>query len=162
MSSATPPRDAPEDRTPGHRSEEVDVVALHTPRSWWTWILLLSGPVTWAAHFLGVYLAVEAWCSGATATTGPLPTWLGAAAPVSVTLVATGVAAVVILAEFAFTALRYRHATREARREAEDATDIRNQLVRDRHLLFVGCLLSPLSLVAVLAVGLSALWVPTC
>lgn len=160
--STTPARDAPEDRTPGHRSEEVDVVALHTPRSWWTWILLLSGPVTWAAHFLAVYLVVEAWCSAATVSTGTMARWLGAAAPVSVTLVVTGVAVTVILAALAFTTLRHRQATREARREAVDATDIDDQLVRDRHLLFVGSLLSPLFLVAVLAVGLSALWVPTC
>lgn len=162
MNGATRPGDATDDRTPGHRSDEVDVVALHTPRSWWTWILLLAGPVTWAVHFVGVYLVVEAWCSAATRANGAMPQWLGAAAPVSVTLVATGVAAAVIVADLTFTLLRYRQATREARREPEDATDTDDQLVRDRQLLFVGALLGPLSLIAVLAVGLSALWVPTC
>lgn len=160
MSDTTRPDRAAEDRTPGHRSDEVDVAALHTPRSWWTWILLLAGPVTWALHFVGVYLTVEAWCSSA--TDGALPTWLGTSAPVAVTLVATGVASAVILADLVFTTVRYRQATAETGREAEDATDIDDQLVRDRQLLFVGSLLGPLSLVAVLAVGLSALWVPTC
>ncbi len=152
-----------EDRTTGRRAEEVDVVPLHTPPSWWTWILLLTGPVTWAVHFLVVYLAVEAWCSSATAANGgSLPTWLGASAPVSVTLAATAVAAAIIVVDLVFTARRYRQGTRLARLEPEDATDTDDQLVRDRHLLLVGCLLSPLSLVAVLFVGLSALWVPTC
>lgn len=160
MSDTTRPDGAAEDRTPGHRSDEVDVVALHTPRSWWTWILLLAGPVTWALHFMGVYLAVEAWCS--IATDGPLPTWLGTSAPVAVTLVATGVASAGILADLVFTTVRYRQATAEAGRKAEGATDIDDRLVRDRQLLLVGCLLSPVSLVAVLTVGLSALWVPTC
>ncbi len=150
------------DRTTGRRAEEVDVVALHTPPSWRTWILLLTGPVTWATHFMVVYLVVEALCATVTTADGGIPTWLGASTPVAVTLAVTAVAAAVIIADLIFTARRYRQATRAADRQDEDAADIDSQLVRDRHMLFVGCLLSPLSLVAVLLVGLSALWVPTC
>lgn len=148
-----------EDRTPGHRSDEVDVVPLHTPRSWWTWILLLLGPVTWAIHFMGVYLAVEAWCGAAMVE---IPEFLGAAAPVSVTLLATGVATLVIAAGTAFTALRYRQARDERERQHPGASDIDDQLVRDREMLLAGLLLGALSVIAVLIVGLSALWVPTC
>ena len=151
-----------EGRTPGHRSDEVDVVPLHTPRSWWTWILLLTGPVTWATHFMVVYLFVDALCAAVTTADGGVPTWLGTSTPVAVTLVGTAIAAVVVIADLLFTARRFRQATREARREHQDATDIDSQLVRDRHILFVGCLLSALSLVSILLVGLSALWVPTC
>lgn len=151
-----------EERTTGHRSDEVDVVPLRQQRSWWTWILLLLGPVTWATHFMVVYLVVEALCAPVATADGGIPTWLGASAPVAVTLVATAVAAFVIVADLAFTARRYRQATRAAGREDQDATDTDSQLVRDRHMLLVGCLLSPLSLVAVFLVGLSALWVPTC
>lgn len=147
-----------DDRTPGRRSDEVDVAALHTPRSWWTWILLLLGPVTWATHFMVVYLVVEAWC----ATEPTAPTWLGFSAPVTVTLAATAAAVVVILAGTAFTALRHRQALARTRHEHEGATDVEEQPVRDRQMLFVGLLLGPLSVVAVLVVGLPALWIQTC
>lgn len=148
-----------EDRTPGHRSDEVDVVPLRQGRSWWTWILLLLGPATWATHFMVVYLLVEAWCSAASPGT---EAWLGTLAPVSATIVATVVATVFILGGAAFTAVRYRQALGEVRREHEDATDIDEQPIRDRQNLFVGLLLDGLSVVAVLVVGLPALWVPTC
>lgn len=148
-----------EDRTTGHRSDEVDVVPLRQERSWWAWLLLLLGPATWATHFMVVYLLVEAWCSPA--SPGP-ETWLGSPAPVSATVVATGVATVVILVGTAFTALRYRQAIAEAGRRHADATDIDHQLIRDRQLLFVGLLLGGVSVLAVLVVGLPALWVPTC
>ena len=149
-----------EDRTPGHRSDEVDVVPLRQERSWWAWILLLLGPVTWATHFLVVYLLVEAMCSEA--ATGP-GTWLGALAPISATIVATIAASLVVLGGLAFTARRYRQAIAEAaRRENEGATDTDHQLLRDRQVLFMGLLLAPLSLIAILVVGLPALWVPVC
>lgn len=146
------------DRTPGHRSDEVDVVPLHTPPSYWTWALLLQAPVLWVTHFIVVYLAVEWWC-GVDPTA---PRWLGLAAPVTVTLVATAIAVLAIAAGTAFTARRHRQARAATRHEHEDATDLDDQLVRDRHLLFVGILLGPLSIAAVLAVGVPALWLPTC
>lgn len=148
-----------EGRTPGHRSEEVDVVPLRQQRSWWTWILLLLGPVTWATHFMVVYLLVEAWCSE---ISPGVETWLGTLAPVSATVVATVIATALILGGVAFTARRYRQALAEVRRDHEDATDIDRQLIRDRQVLFIGLLLGGLSVVAVLVVGLPALWVPTC
>ncbi len=106
-----------------------------------------------------VYLLVEAWCSPASPGT---ETWLGTLAPISATILATAVAAVFILAGAAFTAVRYRQALAQVRRDHEDATDIEYQPVRDRQKLFVGLLLDGLSVVAVLVVGLPALWVPTC
>lgn len=168
-----------EERTTGHRSDEVDVVLLRQERSWWTWILLLLGPVTWATHFMVVYLLVEAWCSE---VSPGAETWLGTPAPVSATIVSTAVAIVVILGGAAFTARRYRQAVAEVRRGREHATDatagggqggaqdceraasepIDQQLIRDRQVLFIGLLLGGLSVVAVLVVGLPALWVPTC
>lgn len=156
-----------DDRTPGRRSDEVDVVALHTPRSWWTWVLLLQGPVTWATHFMLVYLSVESWCAETyysidDSLSSELPTWFGFDAPVAVTLGATVLATASILTFVAFTAVRYRQATAEYRREHQDATDIDDQLVRDRQILFTGLLLGPLSAVAVLVVGVPALWLQTC
>lgn len=148
-----------DDRMPGRRSDEVDVVGLHTPSSWRTWVLLLLGPVVWATHFMGVYLVVEAWCSAATDS---LPTWLGASAPVAVTLVATVLALVVIGTGTAFTARRLRQSRVGAALVPEGATDVDEHLVRDRPLLYAGLLLGPLSAITVLVVGLPALWVQTC
>lgn len=150
--------DGTEDRTPGHRSDEVDVVPLHTPRSWLTWILLLVGPVTWALHFLTVYVVAEAWCS----TTAAPPTWLGLSAPVTVTLAVTAFALLQLAVGISFTARRYRRARIDAERAPVDAATIDDQFVRDRDLLLTGLLLGPLSAVAVLVVGVPAIWLSPC
>ena len=106
-------------------------------------IVLFGGPVVWFAHFMVVYLVVEAGCTGGQGLSAFEP-------PVAdiVTLAATAVAAGVCLGLAAWARRRWR-------RGGEGAD-------RDGTLAFAGLLLSLLSFVTVLLVGLPALVLSAC
>lgn len=109
------------------------------PTSAATWAALLSGPVVWITHFVGVYLMVEAVCGRA-----PIVT-MGSRAVSGVVLAATGVAAVACAAGAGW-----------AWRRSRDGNGSEASLGTAGMLLGVG------SLAAVLAVGLPAAWLEPC
>lgn len=112
--------------------------------------LLLAGPLIWSTHFMVVYLAVEAGCTGA----GPGLDRFDPPAPTVVTLVATAVAAFACGATALWAYRRWR-----AERPNDDAYETRGQVAT---LAFAGFLLSLLGVVSVLLVGLPALVLPAC
>ena len=116
--------------------------------------MFLAGPVIWSAHFLLVYLVVEAGCSGG--GTGLRP--FDPPVPTVVTLVATGVAALACLATARWGYRRWRASQHEA---ADQAGDLVGH-DRGGSLAFAGFLLSLLGVVTVLLVGLPALVLPAC
>ena len=103
-----------------------------------TWIVFLSGPIIWFAHFMVVYLVAEAGCTGdghgLELFDPPVPRGVTLAATVAAVLACLGVAA---------------WAHRRWRGIGED-------------LAFPGMLLSLLSALTVLAVGLSAVFLVGC
>ncbi len=119
-----------------------------------TWVAFLGGPVTWIAHFMLVYLVVEAGCSG----DGKGLEVFDPPVPAAVTLTATAVAALVCLALAGWSYRRWRAAIEGM--AADEAADLSGPLPdRDRGgtMNFAGFLLALFSFVSVLFVGLPAL-----
>lgn len=123
------------------------------------WVALLAGPVIWFAYFVLVYMVTEAGCTGG----GPGLRLLAPPVPTVVTVVATVLAAIACLAA-AFWAHR-----RWQRRDDRSGTAMTDDLAADLEigdrnglLAFVGFLLSLLSFVSVLLIGLPALVLPAC
>jgi hypothetical protein len=119
----------------------------------------LAGPLIWSTHFMLVYLVVEAGCTG----DGPGLRLFDPPVPTVVTLSATAIAAGASLGCAGWAYRRWRASGREP------AADDAGGLPGDRRdpdgggpLAFAGFLLSLLSLVAVLFVGLPALVLPAC
>jgi hypothetical protein len=156
MSPQEPGRSAPTRGagagTPG-KGTPVPVDLSGDPRAWTTIALFLAGPVIWSAHFMLVYLVVEAGCSGS----GPGLRALDPPVPTVVTLAATVVAAVACLG---CAAVAYRR-WRAARQRADDWAALAPP-DRGGSLAFAGFLLALLALVEVLFVGLPALVLPAC
>jgi hypothetical protein len=124
-------------------------------RARWALAMFVAGPLIWSAHFLLVYLIVEAGCSG----DGPGLRLFDPPVPKVVTLAATAAAAAAVLACAGWSFRRWRASEHEP--AADDAGDPQG---RDRGgtLAFAGFLLSLLSVVTILAVGLPALFLPSC
>lgn len=143
-----------DDRTPGYRRDEVDVVAMPYHANWSTFALLLHGPVIWAAHFLFVYLAAEWACAQGG----------GIDAAVVWTLWPTLLAGLAIAVGTAVTAARWRQGRQASHefREHETLTTHVDPAVRDHAILGIGMALAALSLLAVVAVGAMALVLPQC
>ncbi len=121
-----------------------------------TLALFVAGPVIWAAHFMLVYLVVEAGCTG----DGPGLRLFNPPVPAVVTLAATAVAALATLACAWGSARRWR-----ASPDEPEAGDLPEGLPGDDHrrsLAFIGLLLSSLSFVSILFVGLPALVFSSC
>jgi hypothetical protein len=121
-------------------------------------VMFVAGPVIWSIHFLLVYLVTEAGCTGEE----PGLTLFDPPVPKAVTLAATAAAAVAALACAGWSWRRWRTDAAEA---ADQAADIAGGLQgRDRGgtLAFAGFLLSLLSVVTILFVGLPALVLPSC
>jgi hypothetical protein len=121
--------------------------------------MFVAGPVIWSVHFLLVYLVVEAGCSGE----GRGLTLFDPPVPKAVTLAATAAAAVAALACAGWSWRRWRASEHEP--AADEAGDLAGSLpARDRggSLAFAGFLLSLLSVVTILFVGLPALVLPSC
>lgn len=143
----------------------VDVTTAHDRA---IWVVLLAGPLIWTAHFLVVYLVTEAGCSG----DGPGLSLFDPPVPKVVTLGATAVAAVASLVCAVWTYRRWQAGTLaptadEAGKPVRggDRPDTREDIwASDRGglLAFAGFLLSLLSFVTVLFVGLPAVVLPSC
>jgi hypothetical protein len=123
------------------------------------WVVFLVGPVIWFAHFMIVYMATEAGCAG----DGPGLEVFDPPVPTTLTLVATVVAALGCLwtAVWAWRRWRTRPRTQPWGVTDDLAADL-EQGDRDGLLAFAGFLLSVLSFVSVLLVGLPALTLPAC
>jgi hypothetical protein len=117
--------------------------------------MFVFGPVIWSVHFLLVYLVTEAGCSGG----GPGLRLFDPPVPKVVTLAATAAAAAAALGCAVWWYRRWRAG------EHEPAADVAGGLTdhdRGWTLAFTGFLLSLLSVVTVLFVGLPALVLPSC
>jgi hypothetical protein len=159
-------RDVPPDEAPGTDGSRtagegtpfaVDVS--RDRRARWALFMFVSGPLIWSVHFMVVYLVVEAGCSGE----GRGLTLFDPPVPKVVTLAATAAAAAAALACAHWSWRRWRASTAEA--AADEAGDLAGGLAhRDRGgtLAFAGFLLSLLSVVTILFVGLPALVLPSC
>jgi hypothetical protein len=110
--------------------------------------LLLAGPMIWSAHFLIIYLVVEAGCTG----DGPGLQLFDPPVPTLVTLAATAVAALAALACAAWDYRRWRASLQESDADGGNG----------RSLAFAALLLALLSFLSVLFVGLPALFLPAC
>lgn len=141
---------------PGGTPVPVDV---HSGDARAVWAVVLAGPLVWTAHFMIVYLVTEAGCSG----DGPGLSLFDPPVPQVVTLAATAVAAVASLACAGWAYGRWRAAgrgpTRVAARDRRDPVEDRDG---GRSLAFAGLLLSLLSFVTILFVGLPALVLSSC
>jgi hypothetical protein len=121
--------------------------------------MFVAGPVIWSVHFLLVYLVAEAGCSG----DGPGLSVFDPPVPKVVTLAATAAAAAAALACAMWWYRRWRGSGSEpAADEAADLAGGRTDRDRGGTLAFAGFLLSLLSIVTVLFVGLPALVLPSC
>jgi hypothetical protein len=112
--------------------------------------LLTAAPIIWSVHFMVVYLAVEAGCTG----DGPGLDRFDPPVPTVVTLVGTAVAALACVG----TAV-WAYRLWQANRSGGQAHAQQGQLAS---LAFAGFLLSLLGIIAVLLVGLPALILPAC
>jgi hypothetical protein len=123
------------------------------------WAVFLAGPVIWFAHFMVVYMATEAGCSG----DGPGLEVFDPPVPTIVTLVATVVAALGCVWCAAWAWRRWRNRARvQPWGVTDDLSADLEQGDRDGLLALAGFLLSVLSFVSVLLVGLPALALPAC
>jgi hypothetical protein len=159
-------RDVPPDESPGGDGSRtapegtpfaVDVS--RDRRARWSLFMFVSGPVIWSVHFMLVYLVTEAGCTG----DGPGLALFDPPVPKAVTLAATAAAAVAALACATWWYRRWRAGEHEP--VANEAADLAGGLTdRDRGgtLAFAGFLLSLLSVVTILFVGLPALVLPSC
>ena len=121
-------------------------------------VVFLAGPVIWTTHFLLVYFVTEAGCSaspGLDAFDPPVPE--------VVTLVATAVAAVASLWCARWAYRRWRAGSPAAGGDGPGGPAVDGESADSGRLLtFVGFLLSLLSFVIVLFVGLPALVLSSC
>lgn len=152
-------RDVPPDESPdgdGSRTAgegtpfAVDVS--RDRRARWPLFMFVAGPVIWSVHFLLVYLVTEAGCSG----DGPGLRLFDPPVPKAVTLAATAAAAAAALGCATWWYRRWQASEHEP--SADEAADHD----RGETLAFTGFLLSLLSVVAILFVGLPALVLPSC
>jgi hypothetical protein len=161
-------RDVPPDEVPG--TDGSRTAAEGTPfavdvsrdrRARFALAMFVAGPVIWSVHFMVVYLVVEAGCSGE----GPGLALFDPPVPKVVTLAATAAAAVAALACAGWSWRRWRAGLHQPAGAADEAGDLAGGLAdRDRGgtLAFAGLLLSLLSAVTILFVGLPALVLPSC
>lgn len=155
-------RDVPPDEVPGGDGSRT--AAGGTPfavdvsrdrRARFALAMFVAGPVIWSVHFLLVYLVTEAGCSG----DGPGLSLFDPPVPKVVTLAVTAAAAVAALACAGWSWRRWRTDAAEA--AADEAAGLQDR-GRGGTLAFAGFLLSLLSVVTILFVGLPALVLPSC
>jgi uncharacterized membrane protein YidH (DUF202 family) len=153
MSDADAPRDTPAGATTAGKGTPVPV-NVRTPRRARTAIaLFVAGPAIWSVHFMVVYLAVEAGCTG----DGPGLDAFDPPVPTVVTHVATAVGALACLLVAAAAYRRWRSVRRTRVGEpAMEASD------RGGFLSLGALLLALMGFVSVLFVGLPALVLPAC
>lgn len=156
MSRPDAPRDHPartEGATTAGEGTPFAVDVSGDPRARTTIALFVAGPVIWTAHFMLVYLVVEAGCTG----DGPGLNLFDPPVPTVTTLAATAVAALACLATAGLGYGRWRADRRERPDEPGLEPPDRRGL-----LAFAGFVLSLLGFVTILFVGLPALFLPAC
>jgi hypothetical protein len=121
------------------------------------WLVFVGGPIVWFTHFMVVYLVAEAGCTG----DGPGLDVFDHPVPTAVSLGATAVAGGVCAALAVWGFRRWRAAAATAGVGSLLDGDVDDADGRGT-LAFIGFLLSCLSLVAVLFVGLPAPFLPSC
>ena len=155
-------RDVPPDEVPGGDGSRT--AAGGTPfavdvsrdrRARFALAMFVAGPVIWSVHFLLVYLVTEAGCSG----DGPGLTLFDPPVPRVVTLAVTAAAVAAALACAGWSWRRWRASGAEA---AADLAGGHQDRDRGGTLAFAGFLLSLLSVVTIVFVGLPALVLPSC
>jgi hypothetical protein len=159
-------RDVPPDESPGGDGSRtagegtpfaVDVS--RDRRARFSLFMFVAGPLVWSVHFLLVYLVTDAGCSG----DGPGLELFDPPVPEAVTLAATAAAAGAALACARWWYRRWRASEPEpAADEAADLAGHHPDRDRGGTLAFAGFLLSLLSVVTVLFVGLPALVLVSC
>jgi hypothetical protein len=117
--------------------------------------MFVAAPAIWSLHFLLVYFAVEAGCSGS----GPGLRLFDPPVPTVLTLAATALAVLGCLACARWSYRRWRASRQEPDRRDGGEVD---RFGQSRSLAFAGFLLSLLGVVAVLFVGLPAVALPAC
>ena len=157
-------RDVPPDETP--RGDGSTTAGEGTPmavdvsadrRARWALAMFVAGPVIWSVHFMVVYLAVEAGCSGE----GPGLRLFDPPVPTVVTLAATAAAALACLWSARWSWRRWR-AGLGATGDGGGPSEGLDRPGSGGSLAFASFLLSLLGLVTVLFVGLPALVLPAC
>jgi hypothetical protein len=159
-------RDVPPDEPPGGDGSRtagegtpfaVDVS--RDRRARFALAMFVAGPVIWSVHFMLVYLVTEAGCSG----DGPGLRLFDPPVPKVFTLAATAAAAAAALACATWWFRRWRADEREpAAAAAGDVAGGRTDRDSGGTLAFAGFLLSLLSVVTILLVGLPALVLSSC
>jgi hypothetical protein len=128
-------------------------------RSRIVWVLLLAGPVVWFAHFMLVYLVVEAGCTSG----GPGLRLFDPPVTTIVTLAATGAAAAACLGLARWTYRRWRgDLAGPDRGLSEEPPPAPGEPNSYQAIAMGGFLLSLLSFVTILFVGLPALVLQGC
>jgi hypothetical protein len=158
MSVRDVPPDEPSPPDGSRTAEEGTPFAVDVSRDRrvrWPLFMFVAGPVIWSVHFLLVYLVTEAGCSG----DGPGLRLFDPPVPKVVTLAATAAAAVAALGCATWWYRRWQAGEHEP--AADEAADLADH-DRGGTLAFTGFLLSLLSVVAILFVGLPALVLPSC
>jgi hypothetical protein len=125
-------------------------------RARWPLFMFVFGPVIWSIHFLLVYLVTEAGCSGG----GPGLRLFDPPVPKVVTLAATAAAAAAALGCAMWWYRRWRAGEHEP--VAGEAAGGLTDHDRGSTLAFTGFLLSLVSVVTIVFVGLRALVLPSC
>jgi hypothetical protein len=128
-------------------------------RARWGLAMFVAGPLIWSVHFMVVYLVTEAGCTG----DGPGLRLFDPPVPKVVTLAVTAAAAVAALACAGWSYRRWQASG--SLPAADEAGDLAGGLPdRDRGgtLAFAGFLLSLLSVVTILFIGLPALVLTSC
>ena len=121
--------------------------------------MFVAGPLIWSVHFMLLYLVTEAGCTG----DGPGLQLFDPPVPKAVTLAATAAAAAAALVCAGWSWRRWRASSdHPAADKGGDLASGPNDLDRGAPLAFAGFLLSLLSVVTILFVGLPALVLPSC
>jgi hypothetical protein len=122
------------------------------------WVAFIGGPIVWFAHFMLVYLAAEAGCTG----DGHGLDVFDHPVPVIVSLVASAMGALVCLGLARWSFQRWRRAVA---RDGEVGPAVDGDVADTDgrgSLAFTGMLLSLLSCVTILFVGLPAPFLHAC
>ena len=134
----------------------VDIGHHHQARL--TWIAFLAGPVIWFGHFMLVYTVAEAGCTGA----GAGLRFFDPPVPVLTTIVTTPLAAIACLGAAFWAYRRWRGGTDTSAPVTDGRFRGSGDDERGGSLAFAGMLLSLVSFLSVLFVGVSALFLQPC
>ena len=152
------PRPMPGGGTTAVDGTPMPVDIRHHRQARLTWIAFLAGPVIWFAHFMLVYTVAEAGCTGA----GAGLRFFDPPVPAITTIVTTPLAAIACLWAAFWAYRRWRGGTDTSAPVTDGGFRGSGDDERGGSLAFAGMLLSLFSVLAVLFVGVSALYLAPC